>query len=204
MGGWVRPISPSGKEGSLSDQERTLTNGSSVALKTFADIHVLRNENKQFQPENWVLDDRRPWSLPQFRMSPPSLNQAIETPLDLWLQPDSDQQTDRISHSYLTQHPPAQSLYLVRPQQIRLNFFTNQQGKAKKRVLFTYNDCDYDLALTDPEAISRYCPQEFPAQDQPAMDKILDPAVTLLCVSLADKWKDDNHYKLVAAVIEER
>jgi len=201
MGGWVRPVSPSGKEGSLSDQERTLTNGSSVALKTFADIHVLRNENKQFQPENWVLDDRRPWSLSQFRMSPPSLSQAIETPPYLWLQPD--QQTDRVSHAYLTQHPPAQSLYLVRPQQVRLSFFTNSQGKARKRVLFTYNDCDYDLALTDPEAISRYCPLEVPAQGQPAMNKILDPAGTLLCVSLAGEWNGD-HYKLVAAVIEER
>lgn len=201
LGPWLRPVTGHG-EGELWPQERLYNDGRAVGVMDFADAPLERKLDEPCQPENWLLADSQRWIDASKRYERPGHALLEERPADLWLQPD--QQSDRVSHDYLSGHPPAQSLYVIRPERFRLSFWStiwDGYTKKKRRCLFRYQGADYDMGLTDPMLSDRFEAQ-IPAPGRPALEVRLPCGDDLLlCVSLAGAFQG-YHYKLVATVLE--
>ena len=151
------------------------------------------------------LADRRydPVEEYEFGLLAPKMESLVETPADLWLQPE--QQTDRVTHEYLTAHPPEQSLYAIRPKDFRLclrSYTWDGLTKRKRRCLFRYRGTDYDIGLTDPVVTDRY-EDRIPAPGRPAVEIRLPCGDDLaICVSLTGAFQG-CHFKVVATVFED-
>ncbi len=127
------------------------------------------------QPENQLIDESA-WQQ-NYSLKEKDLVNYVDTPTSLW------GEGDRVSYQQIQsgQVKIPQSLYLV--QVDALNLYRNQHDK--RRVSFSYNGINYDLAVTDPN-----------------FDKMLANASELmgiLCVSLGEKF-EGNCFKLVATV----
>ena len=113
-----------------------------------------------------------------------------------------------VCSSALRSLSPFQSLYLIRPANLRLRIWHEAQDETRghprkqRRALFAYAGREYDLPITDPTMDSRYF-QPFPELgEQPREIACKSPAHCLLVVSLARPFKDGFHYKVVATVLE--
>lgn len=201
IGAWLRPVTDHG-EGELADNERTFEDKTLAGVMDFAGVPLREKVADPCQPENWRIAGTTPWK----NLSPgfwrPKLEFLIETPTDLWLQPE--QQTDRVSHEYLTGHPPYQSLYVVRPKNFRLSlrsYTWDGITKRKRRCLFRYRGTEYDMGLTDPVVTERY-EDRIPAPGRPAVEIRLPCGDDLdICVSLTGVFQG-CHFKVVATVFE--
>jgi hypothetical protein len=201
LGPWLRPVSDHG-EGELWEDERLYVDGSPVSVLDFATVPLDEKVVDAGQPENWRIAGVERWRNISTRHKLPSRRTLEERPPDLWLQPNM--QTDRVAHSYLTENPPKQSLYIVRPKGFRLNLRSETwdgRTKPKRRCQFVYEGVQYDLGLTDPVISERYDAQ-IPAAGHPTVQIQLPCADDhLICVSLAREF-NGYHYKLVATVFE--
>lgn len=84
------------------------------------------------------------------------------------------------------------SLILIRIQEFRIRE-TNYEGKTKIRLVFSYQEHEYDLPITDPVFIKKY----------KANSNFLTKAKTLfVTLSLGIKFHNE-YYKLVAGIVLE-
>lgn len=85
------------------------------------------------------------------------------------------------------------SLMLVNIKQFEVIRKTYEDNKSKPqcRLIFTYNNNQYDFPITDPSFLHRF-------QNKP--DLLKPGKEILLCVSLGIEWQG-WHYKLVAGII---
>ncbi len=200
LGGWLRPVSDSG-DGELRVHERCLEDGSEVEILDLVEIPVHGAALLPEQPENWSVSPDRRWRRVR-RMGAELLPFLIDWPEDLWLEPGM--RKDRVGQQWLLDHPPAQSLYLIRPERLclHLEHFVPIFGQPvrKYRAIFRYCGVDYNLSLTDPRIRQRYA-QEFPALGYQRTIELDEEAQYYLCISLARAW-NGCHYKLVAALID--
>lgn len=200
LGGWLRPVSGSG-DGELHIHERRLEDGGEASILDLVEVPVREAAPLPEQPENWVVSPDRCWRRVR-RMSPQLLPLLMDRPEDLWLEPGAPR--DRVGQQWLMAHPPAQSLYLIRPERLclRLEHFIPIFGQPlrKYRAIFRYRGVDYNLSLTDPR-IRQRCAQEFPAPGYHQTIELDKAARYYLCISLARAW-NGCHYKLVAALID--
>ena len=157
FGPWIRPYSDRG-EGELSTLQRIIRPGREVKVLDFAELSLSENMNNPVQPENWAISTTPLWKLKTTFQLPKKgafENLLEEFPDNLWIEPGC--KTDRVSADYLDDAPPDQSLYLIKAEAFRIEVYTNSYNKVKYRGLFTYNDTDYDLGLTDPLMIHKWC-----------------------------------------------
>jgi hypothetical protein len=203
IGSWVRPVSQQG-EGEVSTMESTCTDGTQPAVLDIVTLSVTGNANVPHQPEDYFIDSTVRW-VKQARVFP-DLSDLAESPTSLWDQPGIKQ--DRVSDTFLAALTGVRSLYLIRPQNLTFKIWeeTNQfEGgqRRKRRAHFDFNGKRYDFSVTDPTMEERYF-TPFPALNQPAIVITpREPARCLLVISLSAKFiKDNNHYKLVATVID--
>jgi hypothetical protein len=198
IGGWVRPVSSHGG-GELSDVDRRLMNrGSDVRVLDFVDMPLLGPANDGCQPENWQICGPRTWTDVGPEYSRPPLEWLKQSPPDLWL--ESGGRTDRISHAQLTAKPPPASLYIIRPEGLRIRLYT-QAYKPRRQALFRYRGVTYDLPITDP-VIDEKCFGRIPKQGSPPLDFPLPCGDDcLICVSLTGDFQG-HHYKIVATILE--
>jgi len=204
VGPWIRPISIHG-EGELDCAETTCSDGSHIELMQFAEIALAAAVNDIYQPENWTIAGPRCWRKLDWPYGPVDHKLLLESPADLWFD-RAEKRTDRISHERLKTNPPAQSLYVIRPEDLHLRFYKEynsfkERDERKSRGAFTYKGVKYDFTLRDPVASKKYC-SEFPASGAPPKEvgfsKDNGP---LVCVSVASDFKG-FHYKILATVIE--
>lgn len=197
---WVRPISDHG-EGELDFRETTLSSRRQVDVLDYVEVSAVGRADNPCQPENWLIARQPCWADINRAYEPYPLSKLQEHPLHLWLEPGS-KKNDRVSDEYLCDHPPPQSLYIIRPQGLRIRLHTTSWNKQRRRARFRYLGLSYDLALTDPVIQDKYgwkipargeTPSEFAL---PCGDKCL------ICVSLASEFEGD-HYKVVATVFED-
>jgi hypothetical protein len=204
LGPWIRPVSSHG-QGELDASEVTYPDGSQVQVRDYAEVTLSGAVNGRFQPENWTIAEPGCWRKLDRPCGTITRGALIESPRDLWYD-RYEERNDRILHARLVLKPPAQSLYLIRPEELRLKFFLEfNEFKGKEvrrhRATFVYNDVEYDLALTDPVASSRYG-SSFPAVGAPARVVPLTSQVApLVCVSLTADF-NGFHYKVAATIIE--
>jgi hypothetical protein len=204
LGPWIRPVSSHG-QGELDASEIACADGSQVNVRDYAEVTLTAAVKSRFQPENWTIAGPGCWrklERPRGRITRGAL---VESPRDLWYDRYEDR-TDRILHARLVLKPPAQSLYVIRPEKLCLKFyaeFNAFKGKEtrKHRASFVYNDVEYDLALTDPVASDKYGGSFPPVGAPPKLVPLSAQVAPLVCVSLTADF-NGFHYKVAATIIE--
>ena len=200
--GWVRPVSDE-SEGELRPRHMQVNGGGVLNVLEIVDVPLLHGADDRVHPEDWIIDLDRKWER-KARFDTAALGDLEEEPLDLWL--ESTSRTDRVRPAFLSNREAHQSLYLIRPANLRLRLWTefNQfkgRDQKKSRAVFDYNGWGYSLSLTDPVATDRYC-RQFPAVDeQPREFPLACGDRCLLCVSLTPEF-NGYHYKVVATVLQ--
>lgn len=223
LAGWVRPVGSRGR-GELNYAERLQTNDREVQVFDFVEMPLVASAGDPMQPENWTITGPRTWRNVNHEYQRPGPTFFLETPDDLWLGcptdhrpqatiaqvragaavahpadllPASAARTDRLPHACLVDHPPAGSLYVIRPEKFRL-CLTVVGGKDKRRAAFRYRGVDYNLAVTDPRIGDEY----FLFRAKPGQFRLRCGDNCLICVSLAGEF-DGFHYKVVATIFED-
>lgn len=195
-GRWLRPVSPSG-HGEVSLAERTITNGREVSVLDIVRVPVAGYQHDLLQPENWIVEGQRNWELIR-RAGFSDLHPLAEEPEGIWLEPDA--RVDSISAQYLNANPVTQSLYLLRLERLRLRYYRSEYHRRRRRALFEYAGLQYDLAVTDPVAETRY-QARFPGPWEMPYEHTIE-GVCYICVSLAHEPFQGRHYKLVATIFD--
>lgn len=196
LGPWVRPISNHG-EGELNWAETQLKNGHQIRVLNLVEMTLECPVGDPFQPENWRFSGPGTWKDVSEHYPRPRNEMLEEHPSDLWLQKGA--RSDRTAHACLQARPPRQSLYVIRPEKLRISLHTEGE-KKRQRAVFAYRGIEYNLAMTDPEISRRYC-SRFPG---PGEKPLLIPfkGDVVMCVSLAAEFLDHYHYKVVATIFE--
>lgn len=200
LGPWLRPISDAA-EGELLPQHMALDGGGQLEPLDIVDIPVTEHAGDPVHPEDWRVTGEN-WVFVE-TCSADTLATLVERPPSLWLQ--AGRASDRVTTEFLKASANHQSLYLIRPQNLRLRYwreFNNYKGYVQKktRALFDYRGVAYDMGFTDPKATAEYC-KDYPAVDQPA--KEVTPPFgdnCVLCVSLTPPL-NGTHYKVVATLL---
>jgi hypothetical protein len=199
--GWIRPVSGE-SEGELELRHMRVEGGGPVAVLDIMDVPLTQYAKDPIHPEDWIVDTSQRWTRAG-TFDPKTLATLEEEPKDLWLESTSD--TDRVTGAFLTQRTKHQSLYLIRPENLRVRLWREFKGynRKKTRAVFNYRDAEYSLGLTDPLTTDRYR-LPFPDVDKPPNEIPLPCADKyLLCVSLTPLYKPTGyHYKVVATVLE--
>ena len=143
---WVRPVSsPSG--GALNKNQIRYENPyGKFQVKTLQIIKLsyLKKVPLPNQPDNYLIDNKI-WKQ-NYAIDSNEISNYLDKPESIW------GTTDRLSFSEikLGKIKIDQSLYLVKVQNLKLYF----GSENKKRAKFSYNKINYDLAVTDPAFIS--------------------------------------------------
>ncbi len=201
VGSWVRPVSGE-DEGQLLARHYRLLNGGSASVLDIIEIHVTGRTGDPGQPENWRLDEMRPWRKVG-RFSPKDIVPLLENPNNLWL--ERRKRTNQASVSFQARQQGQSSITLIRPQGLRIRLWTEfneykYSEQRKTHAVFSYAGQEYDLSLTDPVFTSRY--RQHPACAEPPIELIPECRdKCALCVSLTPPFHG-YHYKVVATVLE--
>jgi len=201
-GGWVRPISGE-SEGELEPRHMRVNDNRPLKVLAIVDVPVTHRMRDPVHPEDWIVDATRSWKRVG-QLTPGNVEEFEEYPIDLWLESPSN--TDRATGAFLRKRPKHQSLYLVRPSELRieLSFVHNQFKKVdqkRTRAKFSYCRHEYEMGLTDPIFTDRYC-TAFPSLGaKPSTVRPPYQDECLLCVSLTPEF-NGYHYKVVAAILE--
>jgi hypothetical protein len=191
---WIRPVSDSG-HGELSQSQIEYDNGEAPSLLDIMEIPFEKKKPLFNQPENIAISQgkwRKVEIFPKER-----LDELCDHPSTIWI--NNNQNNDRMSVDYLKSNPTASSLLLLKPDFIqirRTNFIEDSETVNKKvRAFFSYNNTDYDLAITDP-----HIKREYLDKAEGTYELKLP---VYLCISLGMPNPRDNCcYKLVAAIIQ--
>lgn len=176
-GRWIRPVSNE-QGGELSHEQAKYQNPyGTYGVKPLQKIRMgfSRHVPLSHQPENFLIDGNL-WQQ-NYSIGVEQLPDFLDTPVDLW------GVGNRVPHVpiALGLRNISQSLYLIQAE--GLDLYNTEEGK--RRVVFTYNGVDYDLAVTDPK-----------------FDEIVQEGREvngILCVSLGEEYQG-YCYKLVAAI----
>ena len=194
-GAWVRPVSGRPSE-EVSEYERQYQDGSDPRVLDIIDVPVLNRQPKDYQQENWLIDNRRYW-VNAGRIAPGQLNEITDTAPTLW-------RNDNSTFNGLNDRVPLDvardlrdSLRLIKVTNLTLAVsapgadFGNYRRSVQGR--FRYNGADYWLRVTDPVYERRYLQQ--PDGDYPIGE-------CFLTISLGEPFQGHS-YKLIAAIIRQ-
>jgi hypothetical protein len=201
FGPWIRPVSAHG-DGELFEPEIKLEDGTQPAILDVVDVPLAGPRPLPHQPDNWLIQRRGQWRKVG-RMSAAYLSRLEENPPHLWL---DGKHSDRTADRCFVEKSPPQSLWLIRPRDVRLRFWSepiadSEAHKRRRRAVFRYGGIEYDLPLTDQRLTSRFEEQIFAVDEPPLEVTLPNGDAYLLCVSLTTAYRG-FHYKVVATVIE--
>lgn len=178
---WIRPVSRT-KTGELCSRQYTYANGQECSPLDIVKIQLADSCPEVYQPENFRFAEGQWSKVGTYPFS--NLPAIVDRPSDIWLY--TGDRSDRVSIENLEKNPPQSSLLLIEPEAVTL-----QIRKGKPRAKFRYNNCEYNLVVTDPRI--RYLGTQM--RDG---ESIIKPVY--LCLSLATPF-NGYYYKLVASVI---
>jgi hypothetical protein len=202
IGPWVRPVSRQG-EGEIRPQESACTDGTQPSVLDIITVTLASKVDCPHQPENYMIESGHPWE--KIGRVDPDISSLVEQPATLWLQQRS--RSDRIHSTVVASIQNLQSLYLIRPTNLRFRIWREENPfrgglRKQRRALFTYSGTSYDLPVTDPTMDARYF-TSFPALNQaPREITPANPQQCLLVISLSAPFTDAYHYKLATTLIE--
>lgn len=176
-GRWYRPVStPDGAELN-NDQVMYKNIHGTYSVKPLQKIQMgfLHHSPLIHQPDNYLVDGSL-WQQ-KYKINLDELNNYFDQPKSIW------GQGNRVSYELIQSKEVniEQSLYLLQVE--NLNLYYNQD--KRRRASFTYNEVNYDFAVTDPN-----------------FDKIMRENQDLkgaLCISLGEEY-NGFCYKLIATI----
>jgi len=194
FGDWIRPISERPTQ-EISLEEHRYQDGRDPSLLDIIAIEMKSPQPQHHQKENHLIDADWYW-VKQGTVTWQDLQVAVEDPGGpLWLNDYSSYNghNDRVPEGSLDSLP--RSLYLVRPEQLRLVVASEggDFGTPRRRVRARFNLCGhpYPIVVTDPHTESDFLARhdgEYPV------------AEALICVSLGEVFHG-YAYKLAAAAV---
>src|SRR5262245_14943054 len=132
VGPWLRPISDAA-EGELLPKHMALEGGGQLNPLDIVEIPLTEHAGDPVHPEDWrVTGDH--WVFVE-TCTPETLSALVEQPPSLWLQ--AGRASDRVTTEFLKAARSHQSLYLIRPEQLRLRYwreFNNFKGYVQKKT----------------------------------------------------------------------
>ncbi len=203
--GWLRPISTT-RDGTLYEEHYTLVDGHEPQLFDLLSIECTQPYPSCHQPENWVINDRRPWQrsgTPDLALLQKIINpEVIKHRSAATLLGSTDH---RVADPALSANPIEASLALIKPKSLSWQILRVNTGK-KIKAYFQSGLVSYELPVTDPiwrKQLTELDIGEYTAAD--VIEKLnledFDPCQFLLTISLGEPFDDGFCYKLVAAVI---
>ncbi|MDA7967598.1 MAG: hypothetical protein MPK31_01490 [Gammaproteobacteria bacterium] len=203
FGEWIRPVNAQ-NEDAISSEDMVLADGLCPQLLDVISIPLLEPMPKQHQKENHQIDVSQSWTK-QSVLGKQELPKLLDSGFDtLWLNDPQFAKNDRIRTAKA--HNLLGSLLLIQPESLNIIVQWKQPytgGPPEVVADFRYNQCNYQLCVTDPLAEQKYrkmsmaekkLGKELPRIYPAAADKIC------LCVSLGEEYHG-FYYKLVAAII---
>lgn len=194
---WIRPVNDE-NGGELSHQQTKCKNPHGVFP-----VSVLQKIEIDFskaaplinQPENYIITNEI-W-IQKYKIGRNELKSYLDNPEILWSNKSSSGigQNDRVDYDQIANRNVVieQSLYLVKPDEMKIIVSANFENKKRIRISFAYKNIIYDLATTDPILWREFSSKEI-GEYQVDTQKVL-------CISLGGKFIDGFCYKLVAAVL---
>lgn len=187
FGEWIRPVNAQNDD-AISPEDMELVGGGHPELLDVISVPLLEHAPKRHQPENHQIDGGRSWTKRRV-LGKQELPALADETYDIW-RVGSKCKNDRVWSSSM--HNWRRSLLLIRPESLTINAFPKQV-----RANFRYNGWEYNLAVTDPEAESRYAT----TQSVKHASRQIETDGVYRCLSLAAKSLGCSYYKLVAAII---
>ncbi len=182
---WIRPVSAEGK---LTNELIKYPNGKLPELLDIMRVHYKKLQPTAYQPENILISEEKWEFLDKWPKN--KLDDLCDKSKEIFVNQD---RRDRISVDFFEKNRIGSSLLLVKPKTIKL-WRTHYENKKKLRAIFTYNELEYDLGVTDPIFFEEY-------SDKKEGFYKLEPKDIYLCISLAAPYSDGYCYKLVASII---
>lgn len=197
-GEWIRPISKR-PTGEISEIERRFEDGEHPQVLDIVTIPLIEHQPHNYQQENHLIDDGYYW-VKEGASNWSDLPKVLDAvPDSLWINGYSSYNgvNDRIPEHLANNL--GNSLLLVQPDTLAVSVNVEGaefgDGKRKVRCLFTLNNHQYKLAVTDPRIESIYLKKEDGKYD-------IDASKVYMCISIGEPY-NDYCYKLVASVIYE-
>ena len=187
VGGWIRPVSARQNE-ELSENERQYEDRTDPRVLDVIDVPLLEARPKDYQQENWLIDDSRYWTKAG-HITPGHLNDILDPLRSLWLNGHSSINglNDRVPSD--TALGLRDSLRLLKVNDLTL--LTSVPGSVQGR--FQYHGTSHWLRVTDPNYHRRYLPQT--GDD-------IEIGECFLTISLGELFQGHS-YKLIAAIIQQ-
>jgi hypothetical protein len=197
VGNWCRPISDDRPEGELLPRHMQIDRGGVLCPLEIISVPFTKDAENPVHPEDWVVSLEAPWERAG-AVERDVLPELVESPPSLWLQ--SEHGNDRVSTAFIKASANHQSIFLIRPENLRLRLWKEDNQQNKIRTVFEYRGTTYSLRLTDPVSSALYC-KNFPDIGQPAKEITLPFADNCaLCVSLTPAL-NGIHYKVIATIL---
>lgn len=193
-GGWIRPVSSRPSE-EVSEYERQYQDGSDPRVLDVIEIPMLNPQPKDYQQENWLIDNRRYW-VKVDRVSVDQLNRITEPTSTLWPNGYStfNGLNDRVPLAVAGNLRDSLRLIQVNDLTLAVSAPGADFGNHRRRVQgrFRHNEADYRLRVTDPVYERQYLQQP---------DGYYPVGECFLTISLGEPYQGHS-YKLIAAIIK--
>lgn len=194
---WIRPVNDS-DGGELSHEQAKSKNPHGlfpISVLQKIEIGFSKEAPLINQPENFVITDEI-W-LQRYKIDKNELNAFLDDPETLWANKSSSGNgiNDRVEYNHIFNGNIVvdQSLYLIKPNNVKIVVTTNIENNKRIRISFIYKKTTYNLATTDPNIWKEFALREI-GEYELESEKIL-------CISLGEKYNDGFCYKLVASVL---
>ena len=202
--GWLRPVSNK-RDGTLYPEHYTLKDGREPELFDIIKIPCTKPEPKYHQPENWIIDQNKLWSIggscnlcqAQQLLNPEVKKHSCASEL-------LGNSGCQIEYEDLRKSRAEYSLALIKPCEIRWKI-TSYEGRKKSRAIFKLSSNEYNLPITDPVWNSLlFSLKEGTYDCEEVIEELslqdFEPNKFILTISLSEPF-EGRCYKLVAAVI---
>ena len=206
---WTRPVlidADGNAIGPITESEYQYTSGGYLQVLDIAHIPKLEDCTVSGQPDNFVVERRKKWAKhSHFRAD--CVFKIVEKPADIWL--DAATQTNKVTRAYVKEGRVTQSLYLIRPESLRVTL-SNKYNEWKKRydkkalASFRYNNVLYeDISITCPAA-RKMLKERYPNDGGDDVTfSLLDGDRYALVLSLSPVLEATGmHYKFVATIFD--
>lgn len=193
---WIRPVSKRAT-GEISEYEKRFEDGEHPHVLDIITIPFVEHRPHNYQQENHLIDDGYYWEK-EGTLSLSELPKVVDAvPDELWLNGYSSYNgiNDRIPEPEANRLES--SLLLIQPDTLTISVeiegaeFDN--GKRKVRAIFTHNNHQYKLAVTDPRIESHFLKNEDGQYE-------VNVGEVYMCISIGEPY-NDYCYKLVASII---
>jgi hypothetical protein len=197
-GEWIRPVS-SRPTGEISEYERRFEDGGHPQILDVITIPLIKHQPHHYQQENHLIDDGFYWEKEGAVRVDELCSMVDNIPNEMWVNGYSSYNgiNDRIPEDVA--NSLESSLLLVQPDTLAISVSVEGAefggGKRKVRAIFSVNDHQYKLAVTDPKIESKYLKKEDGRYD-------IDASKVYICVSIGEPY-NGYCYKLVASIIYE-